>query len=322
MRKILPTAIFCLLLTFFCSANEGNTFTNCFDGIRVDKNSNVNVLGNTFNMNTAIDPNSAFGHAIFARNCTGTNLTVNNNTFTKYVTGIQVFNTPSSFINISENTFSNPNGGAAAGATAINIQNSTTNGVSIFTNKISFSQIGIIGTNAKMLCDNNMITMPNTTSGAGKYYGIRLSNCALSTINQNTVTCSIAPSKKDTTKLYGVSIQTSAGTTLTENKFKDMGTGIECVGNMPGSTLSCNWIITCYRGLSLIGATIGDQISNTRPQDNQWLMMQNGTLRIYSNLAGTPPNWWYRTGLTYTYIPSTSTALTLHTPLSTTPVCH
>lgn len=281
------------------SANMNNNFEDCTNGIIAEDNVSVEIRNNNFKniLGGLLIPSNAIK---VQRSTAGNMHTISGNSFSKFSTGIWMLQNSRSTV-IAANNFnvSIPVTGDDGGV-AIKYQSAIP--LLLAFPSVIISDNTIVRTRTGIWLTNNLAnTYPTVTnnyisySGSmnGNRIGILIENSE-PTVDMNTISASGNPGSADANNLVGIYLKMSPQTIITNNSVNRMGTGILCFGNSDMSTLQCNIMNKCFRGVSLFTAKIGDQgVSNT-PSDNQWTNTSSSNVRIFGNLQGTPPFWYYR----------------------------
>ena len=72
-------------------------------------------------------------------------------------------------------------------------------------------------------------------------------------------------------KLFGISVETSPNTSVTNNFLNRLGTGVRFFNTNAACTFTCNQMANCSRGITLESSDIGNQGAPKQPSDNQWI---------------------------------------------------
>lgn len=314
------------------ATNTANLFRNCYYGIRMNNNVSLDAQLNSFVSvgNNILTP----GRCIYITNELNLPITIKNNTFRDFITGVELniytkctvdisFNDFKKFdrgtgiyslqnftssLTVKSNTFNNT--GVDYGRTAIRVQNVGTlvNGtVMILSNDIRNCNIGIKNTKIKNvivqqlnLIKFNLPVVPPSTLPLR--YGIWNETCQDGFIKDNNVykTASTATSAYSG-YLYAYSFNNGcSGSTITDNIAARMNTGFQFAGlnNLLDNGFGCNFMNYNYTGLEL-NSNIGDQgVTFVRAQDNQWLLPSAstylGTFGVFKWSTATTPVFYTR----------------------------
>ncbi len=275
----------------------GNSINNTIKGITV---SNTNALSNT---HIHIDHNiitNTFGIFGF----TGTGIIDNNNIFT--------------FIDITNNTITNPSISPGLYSNTLGIWSNTPAGSGSATREISGNVIsqmfkGISGTriNGQSHISENTITMNTGTLGHGT--GIELASTTMTAVECNSITCT------SRTKDIGISLDASLSNIVRCNSTNDAGNGLRIIGNcnMPNSIYGNTFNNHYYFIYLTTSGNFGNQfqagtITPTSLVANRFLNYISGgtSAKIYSvSGSGAFINYKYNNSAPYSlFRPSPSTS--------------
>ncbi len=283
------------------SVPEQNSFTNCTNGLQSDFISKVDARFNSFT-----DVNN--GVRIF--NSSFEDINIINNSFQNFTSGILMSNILGLHADVFSNNFNlNP---VPSGGTAIRIGNPFNTVVNpvvhVASNNINtvFNGIHLINMYNAVIGDYNTILFDSQLPvGNSSWFGIKLQNCIGNAVKHNFVwRCSTTtnqsgcfPDASYTTKVYGISIETSKRNDVNNNVSGYMGTALRVFNSYTvPNFFTCNNMAHYMRGFAQFNSDVGDQGDATHPSDNTW---NRGSFTgfdadAFADAASVPRDWYVR----------------------------
>ena len=288
----------------------GNTFNKCQIGVFAQA-SNTIIAGNTFT-NIWESINIGFNSTIPPSVTTN----INTNHFNLVRGGIYLKDVAMNAVtNIYNNNMviTSPIAGPASNIDYYAIYYANTNqmytGSHIYDNIITNPRYGIWLSNCgkdliNKVSTGNIIYFTAAFNNTYTYYGVRIQKSPSVDISSNTIrSFNLPPTSLTLPDIKGISVETSTGTIVYENKMTNMATGIYAFSGCNGSSFTCNTNDGCWNGFNFSSATIGLlQGTPTSSSNNKWEgnLIPGGNQRFITGNLSTPlTNWFYNAGANY-----------------------
>jgi hypothetical protein len=307
------TPYFLMPATPICAINLN--FVNDFPLRTTDQNNPCiisNYAGNAVNIQASniyfdgVQFNNIAGTAINANNQTAMlpigsmeySYKINNCTFNNIGTGINIMNARgrlNSPLEISGNTFNSGITPTTPLTTAINVAPNST-ALSYFDINSNFIYTATNAITVNLASTNNTgVIYLNYLSlqAASSTNGILINGGTGINIYSNDIVRTTSWTGAVNAKV-GLDITLSAAAFVDRNTFINLGSGVTYRNNCALSQNRCNKFITSQRGFWMIGATMTNQGSNSRLQNNSFGGWNPANLKIFGTCFGPLPNWYYK----------------------------